>query len=253
MQKIFRAKYISLIAVLLGFAAAPKALAAVDYIDIPQTTSTTITLAQLDSIRTSLEGCVTGALAADQLTEIQADMLRAKLCLNQKQESSFLSDNKLEIAEGQEIMRGLGGIEDVMQASMRATISANSAEHDVALMAVTPANTGSIVNSRVYQYGYAERPFTGGPDLAGNMARYNNAEIDLSARLEDGRADGFITASEYFQLKGKLNDLVTRTQRNSDLRRNFTWKEQAKLDKKLADFQQDLNDEMSDKQIASAY
>lgn len=244
-SKAVRLFFLSL---LLSLSVVPQAGAS-DYLDLP-VTSSMITSSDLDQQRTALEATVTGALANGQLTDVQADSARAKLCHNCKLQETYSSNGVLEVSEAREVERSLDAIEGFIQSSMRATVAANAAVFEGAVMANTPLNT-SIANARFYKYGFGESFVNGGPDLSANLANFNERELNISAQLEEGFSDGRITGSEYFFLKGDLNSVAARTQQIADLRRRFTWSEQDKMESKLDKLQAKLNSEMSDNQIAA--
>lgn len=249
MDKKFKVRGVALLSLVLGLSAIPMANA--NDSCAPASVSTkVITPSDLDEQRTELEATVSSAVANGQLTDFQSDSVRAKLNQNCKLQTSYLSDGVLDVSEAQEVRRNLGGIADSMQDSMRATVAANAAAFEGAVMASTPNNT-NISTSRFYKYGFGQNFVDGGPDIATNVANYNNKELCLSAQLESGRSDGRLTGTEYFFLKGKLNDVAARTQQIADLRRKFTWDEQDKMNGKINDLQANLSSHLVDNEIAT--
>lgn len=248
MDKKIKHGGIALLTLVLGLSSYVKVSAA-DYIDVPAD-SQIFTKAELDEQRTTIDATLTTALNNGQLTDVQADSVRAKLSQNCKLQQSYMGDGALDTAEGQEVNRGLLGIADALQDDMRATVAANAALYEGAVMANIPVNT-NVSTSRFYKYGFGSDFVDGGPDIASNVADFNSKELCLSAQLEGGRSDGRLSGTEYFFLKGKLNDLAARTQQIADLRRRFTWTEQEKMMSKLNDLQSHVNDHLSDNEIAS--
>ncbi len=248
MEKKIKLGGIALLTLVLGLSSYVK-VSASDYIEVPAD-SQLFTKAELDEQRTSIDATLTTALNNGQLTDVQADSIRAKISQNCKLQESYMSDGAIDLAEGQEVNRSLLGIAEMMQDDMRATVAANAAISEGAVMANVPLNT-TISTARFYKYGFGADFVDGGPDIAANVANFNNKELCLSAQLEEGRSDGRLSGTEYFFLKGKLNDLAARTQQIADLRRHFTWTEQEKMVGKLNDLQAHVNDHLSDNEIAS--
>lgn len=175
------------------------------------------TMTNLNSRRDQLNALLSNSLGIGQISPQLANDFRAQLNQNRFLQDQYTSDGQFSFAEAQTVLTALNDLDSRMQA----TISSNS---------------------------------TFAPSPIGNIwapAEFDRIRAQVSSRLDQGRANGRLTASEYNSLRNQLDQIIAQRRQPAYSGRFSNRGEYRRLMSRLTALDNRVTREINDNQFAS--
>ncbi len=246
MNKKISISGIGLLAFILGLCAAPESIAR-DRGNALQMAQMQ-TIANLNNQRAQLDTRISTALGSNQLTNIQADSLRAQLTQNSSLQTGFLADGLIDVSETQSVISGLNAVDSSLQSSIQSYNTTQAAAAQVnytnSFNNNTPFNNNSRWGNR-WTNNWGNRYNTLLNDL-------NNIQASISSQIASGQQSGRLTSSEYRSLKSELDRLSAKNLQIANSRGRAVISERQNLMDRFNALQTRVTKELNDRdRIAS--
>jgi hypothetical protein len=178
-------------------------------------------MSQLDADRAEIDGRISAAVSAGRINVGQAADFHAQLRNNRALELQLARDGRFSFSDGKTIASSLSDT----NVRLQNTISNNTVFGPRPGLSSAPR--GTVTNKAV-----------------------NDLQIRISLRLQDGRASGRLTPTEYQMLRNRLSSIEAREHQVSSPRGFLSFEENQRLLARLNRLQDEVRIEMNDSQVA---